>query len=192
MDRPSTAGEEHPTYMRIGSPGSRAPTSHAANTEDPRITASDRQDATASDTTNVAYYPAANAQHSYTRNAVADGGGVGVETATVQQSSNHHQLVTDSPQQSQSAGLQSEKPVERPQQPVLLNLQHEYSVVREHVSRKNINSGLPAIASIAVLRDCMADLKHAAKIWSEAWLLMVTEMIEEERDRGGFGGLPTV
>lgn len=41
-------------------------------------------------------------------------------------------------------------------------------MVREHVSRKDVASGLPAIASIAALRSGMADLKDAAKVNSEA------------------------
>jgi len=192
MDGPSAVGEGRPTYIRMGSPGSRAPTYHAANTGGPQITASDRQDATASDTPNFAYYPAANAKHSYTGNIVADGGGVGVKTVTAQQSLSHPQSVTDSPQQSQCARSQSKQPAECLQQPVLLDLQHEYGVVREHVSCKDTNSGLPAIASIAALGSCMFDLNNAAKMDSESWFLMVREKIQEELDRAGLTGLPTV
>ena len=45
VDRPSAVGEDHFTYMRMGSPGSLAPTYHAANTQGPtdsRVTASNR------------------------------------------------------------------------------------------------------------------------------------------------------
>ena len=38
----------------------------------------------------------------------------------------------------------------------------------------------------------MADLKDAVKMYSEAWFLMVKEKTEEELDRAGFTGLPTV
>jgi len=100
--------------------------------------------------------------------------------------------MTSSPQKSQRARSQSKQPAESLQQPVFLDLQQKYGVVHEHVSRKDINSGLPAIASIAALRDCMADLKNAAKMDSEAWVLMVREKIEEELIRAGFVELPMV
>jgi hypothetical protein len=78
------------------------------------------------------------------------------------------------------------------QQPTPLDLQHEYSVVREHISRKDVDGGLPAIASITALRSCMADLKYAVQMDSEDWFQMVREKIDEELIKGGFAGLPTV
>jgi hypothetical protein len=176
-------------------PESRVPTYHAANTEGlpgSQIIVFDRQETIASNTPKVPQSPAANAQRSTTGHTVSDGAGVGVKTATGKQSSSHPLSLTGSPQQSQRTRSQSKQPTDSLQQPILLDLQHEYGIIREHVSRKDVDSGLPAIASVAALRDRMADLKNAAKMESEAWFSMVREIIEEELDRAGFAGLPTV
>jgi hypothetical protein len=155
------------------------------------IFASDSQDAIADKPTSpVAHLPATNSQRSSANKKAADGGGVG--TTIVQPSSRHPQPTTGSPQQSQVVRSQEQQPPAGLQRPVLLDLQREYSIVRERVIRKDIASGLPAIASVAALRSCMADLKDAAKMNSEAWFLMEREKIDEELIQGGFVGLPTI
>lgn len=118
---------------------------------------------------------------------MSDGGNEGAPSLP---SSSQQQSASNDPHQSQSARLQSQQPIAGFQQSVLLDLQREYSVVREHVSRKDTASGIPAIASIAALRSCMSDLKDAAKIDSEAWFLIRREKIDEELIRRGFAGLP--
>jgi hypothetical protein len=157
----------------------------------PKIIASDGQDAIVHEPQPpFAHPPAADSQHSSAHNEIADGDDG--RAPVVQQSSRRHQPPTESPQQSQRTSPQAQQPLAEPRQPVPLDLQREYNLVREHISRKDIASGLPAIASIAALRSCMADLKDAVKMSSEAWFLLEREKIDEELVRGGFAGLPTL
>lgn len=181
--------------MRIESPGRRAPKYRVDDvTEgqpDSEVIASDAdgQDASVSVAPTVPRCTATSARRSATGNPVANGGDF--KTATIQQSSSHPQSVINSPQPAQRALSLSKQPAEGLQKPALLDLQHEYGIIREHVNRKDVDIGLPALASIAALRDCMADLKDAAKMYSEAWFLMVRENIKEGLVRAGFAGLAT-
>ena len=65
----------------------------------------------------------------------------------------------------------------------------KYKVIRVHISRKKVDSGLSAIAPIAALRRCMADLKNAAKVGSKDWFLMVRGMVDDEPVQAGFARL---
>jgi hypothetical protein len=83
-------------------------------------------------------------------------------------------------QQSQGASSHPQDAAAGLHQPALLDLQHKYGVVWEHVSRKEIKSGLHAIASIAALRACVIDLTDATLMRSAAWFGVVREQIDEK------------
>jgi hypothetical protein len=189
VDRSSAAAEEQTPYMRLRSNGSGTPKYHFEHGSHgdgvkalpaSRIIASDLEDAIVNESKQRVALT--DSRRSSANNKHADD--VGVRAPIVQTSSRHPQSTTDSPQ--------AQHPLADLQQPVPLDLQREYNLVREHISRKDIASGLPAIASIAALRSCMVDLRDAAKMKSEAWFLMEREKIDEELIQGGFAGLPMV
>lgn len=139
------------------------------------ITASNGQDAVASaPAKSRPHLPSTGSQRSHTSNMVPDNDAM---MTTALPPPSRYQSTANSPQQSQRTSPQVQKPSADLQQPGPLDLQREYSIVREHVSRKDIASGLPAIASIAALRSCMADLKDAVKMNSEAWFSIVREKL---------------
>jgi hypothetical protein len=188
VDGSSAAAEEQRPYMRLksheggnpkyqvehGSPDDAVKALPAS-----KIISSDGEDAIVNEPEPpVAHLPATDSQSSSANNKQADG--VGVRAPIVQQPLGHPPSTTDGPQRNQHTSPQTQLPLADLQQPVPLDLQREYNLVREHISRKDIASGLPAIASIAALRGCMADLKDAAKMNSEAWFLMEREKIDEE------------
>lgn len=200
MNRFSATTEEQIPHARVGPHDSRngTPKYHVANripgdaTEGlsaSKIVASHWQDAMANKLTpSHPHLPAKSPQLLPASNTVADNDAM---MKTALSSPSRHQSTIDGPQ-SHRTTPQAQQPSADLQQPVPLDLQCEYSLVREHVSRKDIASSLPAIASIPTLRSCMAALKDAAKMNSEAWFLMEREKIDEELVRGGFARLPMV
>lgn len=173
-------------HIEHGSPGDAVKTLAVS-----KIISSDGEDAIVDEPKQrVAHLPALDSQRSSSVKKVAAGDGV--RAPIVHQPSGQLQSTNDSPRQIQRTSPQAQQPPAILKQPVSLDLQREYNLVREHISRKDIASGLPAIASIAALRSCMTDLKDAAKMNSEAWFLMEREKIDEELVQAGFAGLPTV